>query len=173
MALLQFTSTYPTPDDDANLDAMLTLRSEFGLPVGYSDHTLGSDAIEAAVALGAQIIEKHFTLDRSDGGVDSAFSMEPHEMKSLVDESLKASQSLGRVKYGPGNKELESRRFRRSLYIVEDIGKGEEITEKNMRSIRPGLGLHIRYYSTLLGKKVNTNVKRGTALTWDLISSSI
>ena len=170
LILLKCTSTYPSTPEGTIVLTIPHMREMFGCEVGLSDHSMGVGVSVAAVALGATIIEKHFTLDRSDGGVDSAFSMEPHEMKSLVDESLKASQSLGRVKYGPGNKELESRRFRRSLYIVEDIGKGEEITEKNMRSIRPGLGLHIRYNSTLLGKKVNTNVKRGTALTWDLIS---
>ena len=117
----------------------------------------------------ATAIEKHFTLDRSDGGIDSAFSMEPSEMESLVIESERAWQSLGTVSYGPGEKEIQSRQYRRSLYIVEDIKAGEVITEKNMRAIRPGLGLPTKYYDVVLGKKVSADVARGTAVGWNIL----
>ena len=121
------------------------------------------------MALGASIIEKHFTLDRSEGGVDSSFSMEPSEMEALVIESERAWKSLGKVTFGPSDKEKKSLLFRRSLYIVKDLCSGDTLDESNMRSIRPGLGLSPKYYENVLGKKVRKAIKRGTAVTWDLM----
>jgi N-acetylneuraminate synthase len=145
------------------------MRELFGLEVGLSDHTHGIGVSLAAVALGATVIEKHFTLDRNDGGVDSAFSIEPAELKLLVEESERVWQSLGSVKYGATEQEKPSLRFRRSLYIVEDIKAGEAFTETNLRSIRPGYGLSPKYYDKFLGKKVKEDIKRGTPLSWDLL----
>lgn len=169
LILLKCTSTYPSSPDGTNVLTIPHMREMFGCEVGLSDHSMGIGVSVAAVALGGTVIEKHFTLDRADGGVDSAFSMEPSEMKSLVIETKKAWQSLGEVTYGPSEKELDSRRFRRSLYIVEDMKKGDTITKENMRAIRPGLGLPNKYYDMLLGKKVNQNVTRGSAVKWDFI----
>ena len=145
------------------------MRELFGCKVGLSDHTLGIGAAVASVALGATAIEKHFTLSRADGGVDSAFSMEPEEMAQLVRECETVAQALGRVSYEVQEQEKKSLQFRRSLYIVEDMKKGDVITERNMRSIRPGLGLSPKYYDVMLGKKVNCDVKRGTAVDWGLV----
>ena len=151
---------------DVNLKAMLTIKKECDVNVGYSDHTLGTEVPIAACALGATIIEKHFTLDRNDGGVDSEFSMEPSEMSFLVTETKRAWQSLGEVKYGPTKSEESSLKYRRSLYISQDIRSGEVLSEKNLRVVRPGFGLHPRYFEELLGTKVLKDIKKGEALNW-------
>ena len=137
--------------------------------VDLSDHTLGIGAAVASIALGATVIEKHFTLSRADGGVDSAFSLEPEEMKLLVRECNTAYQALGEIRYNTQAQEQKSLQFRRSLYIVEDMKKGDILTGKNLRSIRPGLGLAPKYYDDLLGKKVNQDISRGTGMKWEFV----
>ena len=143
------------------------MRNLFDVQVGISDHTMGIGVSVASVALGATFIEKHFTLRRADGGVDSEFSMEPDEMKSLVDETKKSWQALGCIQYGVTEKEKPSLQFRRSLYIVDDMQSGDELTPRNLRSIRPGLGLPTKYYELLIGKRINKAAKKGTPLNWD------
>tara|TARA_S200000501_G_scaffold345179_1_gene357598 strand:+ start:352 stop:792 length:441 start_codon:yes stop_codon:yes gene_type:complete len=145
------------------------MRSLFNCEVGLSDHTMGIGASIAAVSHGATIIEKHFTLNRSDGGVDSAFSLEPTEMKSLVIETERAWQSLGKITYGPTEAEKSSTVFRRSLYIAKDMKEGEVMSNENLRVVRPGMGLSPKYFETLLGKKVNRDLKKGTAVSWDIL----
>ena len=167
--LLKCTSSYPSSPADANILTIPHMRELFGTQVGLSDHTMGIGASIAAVAHGATVIEKHFTLSRADGGVDSAFSMEPHELRQLVDETITAWQSLGRVNYGATEKELVSRKYRRSLYVAADMLAGEAFTPENLRSIRPGLGLPTKYYDELLGKKVSKDVKKGTPAGWGLL----
>jgi pseudaminic acid synthase len=167
--LLKCTSTYPATPGNSNVLTIPHMRKLFNCEVGLSDHTMGIGASVAAVAHGATVIEKHFTLNRADGGVDSAFSMEPEEMKQLVIETERAWQSLGQVKYGSTEAEKGSLTFRRSLYIAEDMKKGDVFTEKNLRIVRPGLGLPPKYYEILLGRKVNRDVKKGTAMEWDLL----
>ena len=169
LILLKCTSTYPSTPTGTNISTIPHMRQMFGCEVGLSDHSLGVGVSVASVAMGATVIEKHFTLDREDGGVDSAFSMEPDEMSSLVIETKSAWESVGEISYGPNKKELLSRTYRRSLYIVEDIESGGIITKNNMRAIRPGLGLPTKYHSHLLGKKVCKDVKRGTAVSWTLL----
>ena len=169
LILLKCTSSYPSTPKGTNIATIPHMREMFGCEVGLSDHSMGTGVAVASIAMGASVIEKHFTLNRSDGGVDSAFSMEPSEMKSLVVESKRAWQSIGSISYGPSKKEINSRKYRRSLYIVEDIKSGSVITEKNMRAIRPGLGLPTKYYDVVLGKKVGRDIARGTALSWDLL----
>ena len=137
--------------------------------VDLSDHTLGIGAAVASIALGATVIEKHFTLSRADGGVDSAFSLEPEEMKLLVRECNTAYHALGEIRYNTQAQEQKSLQFRRSLYIVEDMKKGDILTEKNLRSIRPGLGLSPKFYDVLLGKKVNRDIARGMRTSWEII----
>ena len=167
--LLKCTSTYPATPGNSNVLTIPHMRKLFNCEVGLSDHTMGIGASVAAVAHGATVIEKHFTLNRADGGVDSAFSMEPEEMKQLVIETERAWLSLGEVKYGASEVEKGSLTFRRSLYIAEDMKKGDMLTEKNLRIVRPGLGLPPKYYDILLGRKVNKDVKKGTAVKWELI----
>lgn len=169
LTLLKCTSSYPATPEGTNLMTIPHMKELFKCNVGLSDHTLGIGVAVASIALGATVIEKHFTLSRADGGVDSAFSMEPQEMAQLVRECNAAWQALGEISYGPTEQEKKSLIFRRSLYIVEDMEKGDVITEKNMRCIRPGLGLAPKYYDVLIGKKVNCDVERGTALGWNLI----
>lgn len=169
LILLKCTSTYPASPEDSNLLTIHHMRELFGCEVGLSDHTLGIGAAVAAVALGATVIEKHFTLSRADGGVDAAFSLEPDEMKMLVEETKRAWQALGKINYGPTEKEKKSLVFRRSLYIVKDMQAGEVFTPENLRAIRPGLGLAPKYYDELIGKKVNRTIKRGTPVSWDMI----
>jgi len=168
LILLQCTSTYPATPENSNLLTIPHMRELFGTEIGLSDHTMGVGVSVASVALGATVIEKHFTLDRADGGVDSTFSMEPAEMAQLVIETERAWQALGRITYGPVEAEKKSMQFRRSLYIVEDMEAGEVLTEKNLRAIRPGGGLPPKYLERMIGKSVPRAVKRGTALTWDL-----
>ncbi len=141
----------------------------FGCEVGLSDHTMGIGVSIAAISQGASVIEKHFTIDRSEGGVDSAFSMEPQEMSLLVIESERAWQSLGKVTYGPSKEEEQSLAFRRSIYITQDLVAGQEFTIENIRRIRPGFGLEPKHYDSLIGRSVSKNVTKGTPLTWDLV----
>lgn len=145
------------------------MRELFKCEVGLSDHTMGVGAAVAAAAHGPTVIEKHFTLNRADGGVDSAFSLEPDEMKQLVIETERAWQALGRVSYRPTDAEKKSLQYRRSLYIVQDMEAGEELTGVNLRRIRPGHGLPPKYYELLLGRKVRQSIKKGTPVTWDLV----
>jgi pseudaminic acid synthase len=169
LILLKCTSTYPATAENTNILTITHLRELFGCEVGLSDHTMGVGVSVASVALGAAVIEKHFTLNRADGGVDSTFSMEPAEMAQLVVETERAWQALGKVSYGPTAKEMESLVFRRSLYIVKDLKAGEILTRENVRAIRPGLGLPTKYLHVVLGKAVSRNVGVGTALSWELI----
>ena len=169
LVLLKCTSTYPASPEDSNVLTIPHMRKLFGCDVGLSDHTMGVGAAVAAVSHGATIIEKHFTLRRSDGGVDSAFSLEPEEMKQLVVETERAWQSLGKVNYGPTDSEKSSVKFRRSLYIAEDMKKGDIFTEENIRSIRPGHGLAPKFISDVLGKRARNDLKKGSAVKWDFI----
>ena len=169
IALLKCTSAYPAPPEEMNLRTLPHLAGAFGVPVGLSDHTLGIATSVAAVALGACIIEKHFTLSRADPGPDSAFSLEPHEFKAMVDAVRETEKALGSVCYEVSEREMASRVFRRSLFAVKDIEAGEEFTEENVRSIRPGYGLPPKYLSTVLGRKAAGKITRGTPLSWGLI----
>ena len=170
LVLLKCTSTYPSTPDDSNILTIPEMRKRYECEIGLSDHTMGIGVSVAAVALGATVIEKHFTLDRSDGGVDSAFSMEPHEMAALVIETERAWQAMGEVHDGPTEKEKASLVFRRSLYVVEDIKVGETLSERNVRAIRPGYGLAPKFYEQVLGKKAKKDIARGTPLAHDLIN---
>lgn len=167
LVLLKCTSTYPSSPENTHVATIPHMRTLFGCEVGLSDHTMGIGAAAAAVALGATVIEKHFTLRRADGGVDSAFSLEPDELAALVLETERAWQSLGAVTYGGTAAEEKSRRFRRSLYVVRDVRKGELLTRENVRAIRPGFGLPTRFLDQVLGRTARVDVKRGTALHWD------
>jgi pseudaminic acid synthase len=169
LVLLKCTSTYPASPENTNITTIPHMRDLFGCHVGLSDHTMGTGVAVAAVALGAVAVEKHFTLARADGGVDSSFSLEPVELAALVTETERAWQALGRISYGPGAAEMESLKFRRSLYIVEDMQTGEKLTTTNLRRIRPGLGLPPTHYDEMIGRAVKRDVKKGTPLTWDLI----
>lgn len=169
LILLKCTSTYPATAANTNILTIPHLRELFGCEVGLSDHTMGVGVSVASVALGATVIEKHFTLNRADGGVDSAFSMEPSEMAQLVVETGRAWQALGQVSYGPIEAEKKSIQFRRSLYVVQDLKSGDILTKENLRAIRPGLGLPTKYLEQILGKTVRQDVKRGTALNWKMI----
>ena len=169
LTLLKCTSSYPASPEGTNLRTIPHMRELFGCAVGLSDHTLGIGAAVASVALGAVVIEKHFTLSRAEGGVDAAFSLEPAEMAQLVRECRTAALALGAVSYERTEQEQKSLQFRRSLYVVEDMKAGDVFTEKNLRRIRPGMGLSPKYYDIILGKKANCNITRGTAVQWDLI----
>ena len=169
LILLKCTSSYPATPENSNLLTIPYLRQRYGCEVGLSDHTLGIGVATASVALGATVIEKHFTLNRADGGVDSAFSIEPAEMKQLIDETRAAWQSLGREYVGPTEAEKSSITFRRSLYIVKDMKAGDLLTANNVRAIRPGLGLPAKYLVAVLGKKVSRDVICGTALTFGML----
>ena len=167
--LLKCTSTYPATPENSNVLTIPHMRKLFNCEVGLSDHTMGIGASVAAVSHGATVIEKHFTLNRADGGVDSTFSMEPEEMKLLIIETERAWQSLGKIKYGSSDVEKGSLTFRRSLYIAEDMKKGDVLNEKNLRIVRPSLGLEPKFYDVLIGRKVNKDVKKGVALDWELV----
>jgi pseudaminic acid synthase len=172
IALLKCTSAYPAPPEGMNLATIPHLAQAFGVPAGLSDHTLGISVPVAAVALGACIIEKHFTMSRSVPGPDSAFSLEPHEFKSMVEAVRVAEKAIGRVSYGVDEKESQSRIFRRSLYVVANIKAGEAITERNVRSIRPANGLPPKYLPQVLGKKAARDLPKGTPLSWDLLAGN-
>lgn len=167
--LLKCTSSYPTSPKNANILTIPHMRKMFNCHVGLSDHTLGVGVAVASVALGATVIEKHLTLSRGDGGVDAAFSLEPYEMKILAEETKRAFQGLGKIIYNNVEDEERFKAFRRSLYFVKDMKKGEKITEDNMKAIRPGYGLPVKYYEFLLGNRVKKDIVRGTALAWKMI----
>lgn len=169
LTLLKCTSSYPSSPEGTNLRTIPHMRELFGCEVGLSDHTLGIGVGVASVAVGAAVIEKHFTLSRADGGVDAAFSLEPNEMAQLVRECRAAALAMGEVRYELAEQEKKSLQFRRSLYITEDMRAGEVLTEKNLRRIRPGQGLSPKHYDALIGQKVRCDVKRGTPMSWDLL----
>jgi len=171
LVLLHCVSGYPTPPEDANLRTIPDMRERFGVPVGLSDHTLGTAVAVTATALGACAIEKHFTLSRADGGHDSAFSLEAEELKRLVEDTCTAFQALGRVNYERKESEKGNVVFRRSLYAVKDIAAGEELTPENVRSIRPGHGLAPKHYDAVLGRRAMVDIRRGTPLSWDLLEN--
>ena len=167
IALLKCTSSYPAPVEEANLLTIPHLRDTFNVVPGLSDHTMGSSVAIAAVALGAKIIEKHFILDRSMGGPDSVFSMEPAEFKQMVDAIRDVEKALGKINYELSPKVEKSRIFSRSLFIVKNVKSGDTITGENVRSIRPGYGLHPRYYNQIIGKKFRKDFEKGTPLMWN------
>jgi len=169
LILLKCTSTYPATAANTNILTIPHMRELFGCEVGLSDHTMGIGVSVASVALGATVIEKHFTLNRADGGVDSAFSMEPAEMAQLVVETQRAWHAMGHVSYGCTEEEKKSKQFRRSLYVVKKLKAGDVLTHENVRAIRPGLGLSTKYFDVVLGKTVKKDVERGTALEWQLL----
>jgi pseudaminic acid synthase len=170
LVLLKCTSSYPAPPDDTNIRTIPHMREMFGCEVGLSDHTMGVGVSVASVALGASVIEKHFTLARADGGVDSAFSLEPDEMRALADETERAWRSLGSVSYGPTSAERKSLKYRRGLRIVRDMNAGDVLTTDNVRAIRPGGELSSKYLNVVLGRRVAMEVKRGAALSWDMLT---
>lgn len=169
LILLKCTSTYPATPENTNILTIPHMRDLFGCEAGLSDHTMGVGVSIASVALGATVIEKHFTLSRADGGVDATFSMEPQEMAALVIETERAWQAMGRVSYGSTEAEKPSLQFRRSLYAVEDISAGAVFTAQNLRCIRPGLGLAPRYYDLVLGRRLHRCVKKGEPVSWDML----
>jgi len=169
IALLKCTSAYPALPEEMNLRTIPELSRRFDLPVGLSDHTMDSAVAVAAVSLGACIIEKHLTLSRAQPGPDGAFSLEPQEFKTLVDAVRIAEKALGTVHFGIEAKEASSRVFRRSLFVVQDVKRGEVFTSENVRSIRPGYGLHTRHLEEVLGRKAAHDIERGTPLSWELV----
>ncbi len=169
LVLLKCTSTYPASPESTNLLTIPHMRQLFGCLVGLSDHTMGVGAAIASVVLGASTIEKHFTLRRADGGVDSAFSIEPAELETLVVESERAFLAMGEISYGVGRSEQGATTYKRSIYISKDIEPGDKLSSDNMKVIRPGFGLESKYYELVLGREVRTGIKAGTPLTWDLI----
>lgn len=169
IVLLKCTSAYPADPNDMNLAAIPHLSLAFDLPVGLSDHTIGVAVPIAAVALGACAVEKHYTLRRADGGPDSAFSLEPEELRTMVDQIRVAECAIGEVRYGAGDAERGNVAFRRSLFVVEDVRAGEEFDARNVRSIRPGNGLAPREYARVLGRRAKRDVARGTPMSWDLV----
>lgn len=171
LVLLKCTSTYPATPENSNVTTIPHMRELFDCEVGLSDHTMGVGASVAAVAHGATVIEKHFTLRRADGGVDSTFSLEPEEMKQLVVETERAWQAIGKVSYGTIQAEQSSVQFRRSLYITKDLKAGEVLTNDNVRAIRPGHGLPPDSLEQVLGFRVNVDVRRGTPLSWQLLAN--
>ena len=169
LVLLKCTSTYPATPLNSNVRTIPHLRELFGCEVGLSDHSMGVGVSVAAVALGATVVEKHFTLDRSAGGVDASFSLEPTELASLVVETERAWQAMGQVHYGVTEAERKSLVYRRSLYVTADVAAGEAFTGDNLRAIRPGLGLPPKHTDAVLGRRARTAIKRGTPLDWSLI----
>jgi N-acetylneuraminate synthase len=169
LALLKCTSGYPARPDEMHLRTIPDLSARFGLPVGLSDHTLGTSVPVAAVSLGAAIIEKHLTLARADGGPDASFSLEPHEFAAMVEAVRTAEQALGQVHYGVSPDEAASRVFRRSLFVVKDVRAGDRFTGENVRSIRPGHGLHPRHLDEVLTRHAARDIARGTPLDWLLV----
>lgn len=170
LALLKCTSAYPAPPEEMNLRTIPHLAAAFGVPAGLSDHTLGIAVPVAAVALGACVIEKHFTLSRAEPGPDCAFSLEPHEFRAMVEGVRTAERALGTIHYGLCGKDESSRVFRRSLYVVKDVRSGEPFTEENVRSIRPGHGLPPKYLPDVLGRHASRDLAKGTPLSWGLVT---
>ena len=170
IALLKCTSAYPATPEEANLATIPELARRFECPAGLSDHTMSIAVPVAAVALGACIIEKHLCLRRADGGPDGAFSLEPEEFKAMVDAVRTAEKALGTPQFAPGERESNSLRFRRSLFVVEDVKQGELFTQKNVRSIRPSDGLHPRHLNEVLGRRAASDIERGTPLSWNLVA---
>jgi pseudaminic acid synthase len=171
LILLKCTSSYPASPSNTNLRTIPHLRDLFDVQVGLSDHTMGIGAAVASVSIGATVIEKHFTLSRADGGVDSAFSMEPDELAQLVIETDRAHQALGQIRYGPTEAEMASLQYRRSLYITQDVKKGDRLTPENVKSIRPGFGLSPKFYNQIIGSIIHQDSSKGTPVTWELIKS--
>lgn len=169
-ALLKCTSAYPSPASEMNLRTIPNLAETFGVPVGLSDHTLGIAVPVAAAALGACIVEKHFTMSRDVPGPDSAFSLEPAEFRAMVDAIRVATDAVGQIRYGIGEKEEHSRVFRRSLFVVEDMRAGDVFDARNLRSIRPGFGLAPRHIDDVMGRRASRDIQRGTPLDWALIA---
>lgn len=169
LVLLKCTSTYPATPENTHLATIPHMRELFKCHIGLSDHTMGIGAAVAAVALGARVVEKHFTLRRADGGVDSTFSIEPEELKNLVIESERAFLAMGQVFYGVQEAEKKSLRFKRSLYVVKDVKAGDTFTADNLRVIRPGDGMQPKFYETILGKTASRDIKAGTPLTWEVL----
>jgi pseudaminic acid synthase len=167
--LLKCTSSYPAPVEEANLLTIPNMRNTFNVEVGLSDHSMGITLPVSAVSLGACLIEKHFILDRSIGGPDASFSLNPSEFKFLVESVREVEKALGKINYSLSEKVLSSRNFSRSLFVVKDMVKGEIFSDINVRSIRPGYGLHTKYLPQVIGKKASTDIKRGTPITWSLI----
>jgi len=170
ITLLKCTSEYPAKPEEANLATMVDMKSRFGVAVGLSDHTMGHDTAVTAVAMGATVIEKHFILDRSIGGPDASFSMTPEEFRIMVDKIRQTEAMIGSVDYSMSEKKLKSRHFARSLFIVEDVAEGEMLTEKNIRSIRPGIGLAPKHLPEVLGKHATGAIRAGTPMNLNLLS---
>ena len=168
--LLKCTSTYPAQATNTNLNTIAHMRDAFGCQVGLSDHTAGVGASVAAVALGATVIEKHFVLDRNAGGVDAAFSLEPHELKLLVTETQRAWQAMGTVVYGGSQAEEKSKQYRRSIYVSRDIKAGETLDKSNLRIVRPAFGLAPKHWQQVLNRVARCDLKKGTPLSWDVIA---
>jgi len=169
IALLKCTSSYPAPIEEANLLTIPNLKETFNVIPGLSDHTMGNTVSIAAIALGAKIIEKHFILDRKIGGPDSTFSMQPNEWKQMVDAIRDVEAAMGKVNYELSDKVKVSKSHSRSLFIIKDVKEGEIINEDNVRSIRPGYGLHPRYYEQIIGKKFKKDLKKGSPLSWEFL----
>ncbi len=169
ITLLKCTSSYPAPIEDANLKTMVDMKERYGVKVGLSDHTMGYDVAVAAVALGATLVEKHFILDRSIGGPDAAFSMEIGELAAMVKTIRNVEKAIGKVVYPTDPSKIKGREFCRSLYVAEDIKEGEVITEKNVRSVRPGFGLHTKFYKDILGKKVSRDLTKGDRFSTEFV----
>jgi len=172
IGLLKCTSSYPAPIEEANMAMIPDFKERYRVIPGLSDHTLGSTVPIVATTLGARIIEKHFILDRSIGGPDASFSMNEEEFTEMVKAVREAEKAVGKVSYEPTEKQIKGRTFSRSLYVVKDIKKGEVISEENVRSIRPGFGLHPRYLKGFLGKKVSDTIQKGTRLSFDIIDNA-
>lgn len=173
ITLLKCTSAYPAPVEDANLMTILDMKERFRTKVGLSDHTMGSIVPVAAVALGAEVVEKHFIIDRSIGGPDSAFSMEASEFKEMVESIRQVEKALGCVNYPTDVNQIKGRGGCRSLYVAEDVKKGDIITEQNVRSVRPGYGLHPKYFPELIGKKFNRDLEKGERFSLDFVSDEV
>ena len=169
VSLLKCTSAYPSPMEDINLKVIPNMKDTFNTVVGLSDHTLGHTVALGAVALGAKIVEKHFTLNREDGGPDAKFSMEPDEFKEMVEKIRDLEKALGQVTYELTEKQKKSREHSRSLFVVKDIKKGEVFTHQNVKSIRPGFGLATKYIGEIVGKRARCDIKKGTPMSWDLV----
>lgn len=170
ITLLKCTSSYPAPIEDANLMTMVDMKQRYGVKVGLSDHTMGYDVAVAAVALGATLVEKHFILDRSIGGPDAAFSMEIGEFAAMVKSIRNVEKAIGEVVYPTDPAKIKGREFCRSLYVAENMKEGEVITDTNLRSVRPGFGLHPKYLSEILGKNVNRDLEKGMRFSLDFVS---